>query len=303
MKSLSVVMVAATDRARASRSLRAIGRQTVAKDLEILVVDRHPSLAPLTADGVEFESIRAEGRTFTQARILGLERATADAVAYVEDHAYASPDWAEALIEAHKGPYVAIGYSFQNANPETYLARASMVAEYGFWQGPAFRGPSTSLTSHNISYKREALLSLGDRLETLMTPDQILFEHFARRGQPMFVEGRARIAHENRTDFASLVRINFLYGRLHAGHRAKVFGWSTARRCGVGILSPATGIGLRLPRLARAMRSQPGGLIQFASAFPVILASYTATGLGAAVGYLFGHGRTEERFNRLEGER
>jgi hypothetical protein len=43
-------------------------------------------------------------------------------VAFIEDHGFPARDGAEKLIEAHVGPWAAVGYAFTNANPKSYLS-------------------------------------------------------------------------------------------------------------------------------------------------------------------------------------
>lgn len=58
-----------------------------------------------------------------EARAAGIRQANAPVVAFVEDHSYPDPDWAERLIEAHRKLWAAVGpVMMVNANPATMIS-------------------------------------------------------------------------------------------------------------------------------------------------------------------------------------
>src|SRR5690606_27179000 len=140
-------------RERAQRVLDAVDAQTRADALELIVVDlgaagapplRHPARVPLVH--VPLPRTTAWG----SARAAALRHAHADLVAYIEDHCYPEPGWAAALLDAHQGPWAAIGYAFTNPNPENYIARAALLVDYGKWAHPARTGPARLLPYNNV---------------------------------------------------------------------------------------------------------------------------------------------------------
>jgi hypothetical protein len=84
----------------------------------------------------------------------GVRQASAPVVGFVESHSYPSPGWAEALIDAHRQPWAAVGPAVNNANPRTMLSWASFLLDYGRWFAPAAAGVIDDLPGHNSSYKR-----------------------------------------------------------------------------------------------------------------------------------------------------
>src|SRR3954465_14970898 len=54
---------------------------------------------------VEIGPLRSDAR----ARAAGVRAATVPVVAFAEDHSYPDPEWAAALIEAHRRPVAAVG--------------------------------------------------------------------------------------------------------------------------------------------------------------------------------------------------
>jgi hypothetical protein len=300
---MSVLLVIGARRERAQRVLDALDAQTRADALEVVVID-------LAAEGAP--PLRRPGRVpmayiplppttaWGAARAVAVRRAQAELLAFVEDHCYPHPGWAEALLEAHRGPWAAVGYAFTNPNPDRYLARAAMFADYGIWAHPARTGPARLLPYNNVSYRRAALLALGDRLEQLLGSDFHVHRELSRRGLPMYVEGRALAAHENFTRLGSLLRANHHYARLLAADRVRNGRWGGPRRFawGVGTLVVAP-----LISLGRRLGSLPGRRAvwgEAAAALPVLVVAAAWTGVGESLGYLLGPGTSGEEMRRWE---
>jgi hypothetical protein len=295
---LSAVMVVNTCRSRAQRALDAVAAQTVADAIETIVVDVAPEgTSALRAPSKgEVHYLRMPGSHYGRARVEGARSATTPVVAFLEDHCFPRPDWAAALIDAHRGPWAAVGYAFTNANPESYVSRAALLADYGMWVAPVDRGPARWLAGNNVSYKRELLLALVGELDGKLEVDFPVQEALHRRGHALFLEPAALVAHENFVSVRPVARANYEYARLFAAHRAAMEHWSIGRRLvyciGSFLLSPA----LRVVRGVRALRGRPGLLQQLVASLPVMLAIYQVSAVGEALGYLRGPGGAAERF-------
>lgn len=302
-RSLGVVMVVGACRDRAQHALDRLLAQSAIDRMQVVVVDTAPADSrPLTvADGAPAEVLRVPGvNEWAPARRAGLERLETPILAFVEEHCFTDPGWAEALIAAHEGPWATVGYSFRNANPESYVSRSAMLTDYGLWLEPTARGPVQNLPGNNISYKREAFLSLGDRLEAALASDFIAHETFRERGLPMFVEPGARAAHMNFTTVWETGLTNYIWCRAMAAQRATAAGWSPLRRVVQGAVTPATAPLYRTARLLRTMRSRKPLWKDLALGLPVFLAVSVWAGLGEAAGYLVGPGDAERQLKRWE---
>ena len=300
---LGVVMVVGECRARGQHALDCLCAQDALDEMHVVVVDVAAEAArPLSfPDGAPIEIVRLpEVKQWAPARRAGLERLTTDLLAFIEEHCFADPGWARALIDAHEGPWVTVGYSFRNANPESYVSRSAMLTDYGLWLEPVSRGPTDNLPGNNISYKREAFLSLGERLEAALSSDFIAHETFRERGSPMFLEPAARAAHMNFTTVWETGLTNYIWCRAMAAQRATARGWTPLRRVLQGVVTPATAPAYRVVRLARTMRDRRPLWKDLAVALPVFVAVSVWAGLGEAAGYLVGPGNAEEQLKRWE---
>jgi hypothetical protein len=300
---LSVIMVVGECRDRAQHALDRLCAQTALDALQIVVVD----VAPREARALEapadapVEIVAAHGvDNWAEARRAGLERTTAPVVAFVEEHCFTEPGWAAALIEAHEGPWASVGYGFRNANPGSYVSRAAMLTDYGLWLDPVPRGPTSFLPGNNVSYKREAFLSLGDRLDYALATDFVAHETFRERGLPMFLESRALARHMNFPTFWETGYTNYVWCRAMAAQRAQAAGWSPLRRVLQAAVTPASAPVYRIARLARTLGPRRPLWGSFATALPVLVGVGLWAGLGEAAGYLVGSGTSERQLKRWE---
>jgi hypothetical protein len=299
---LSVILVAGSPRTRAQRVVDALAAQTVAAVLELVVVDvSRPDVSPLDTSRLRTEYLRRPDiDRWAAARIEGVRAARAATVAFIEDHCFPAPTWAEILIDTHRGPWAAVGYAFTNANPETYVSRSSMMARYGGFAHPCHGGPSRFLSGNNVSYKRQTLLDLGPDLESLLAIDFNLQEWLGRRGAPMFVESRALAAHTNFTSLIQEGRAGHAYCRLLAARRAESQSWGAARRVLYGLSAP---LGAPAIRMARLLGGLPGRRALWGTVIaglPVIAIEYLFDASGESLGYLFGTGNAERETMRWE---
>jgi len=293
---LSAVVVVGPLRERAQRSLNHLSAQTAASRMEILVMDLSAEGTPrlVAPPGVQLDIIRRPGMEhWSWARAEAARRAQSQVVAYIEDHCYVAPGWAENLLDAYQGPWAAIGYGFTNANPRTYSSRSSLTMAYSQWLHPRSPGRTRWLPGQNVSYRRETLLSFGDRIDGLLTPDFSIQEMMNARGLPLYIESRALAAHENFEHLSHLVRATFAFARLLAARRADMKEFTALKRTlyGLAVLpgAPLINIG-RLIRTASVNPELAGSLL---AALPVCTATYLISAIGESLGYLRGEGSAE----------
>ena len=300
---LSAIVVVGPCRTRAQRVINALYAQTVVESIEIIVIDLAPSGTPTleTAPGVRVTYLsRPEMILWSRARVEGVQHAQAPIVAFIEDHCFPEPGWAEALIEAHQGPWGAVGYGFTNANPETYMSRACMVNDYGYWLHPARRGQASILPGQNVSYKRDLLLAFGARLELLLTPDFNLQQALSKQNLPMFVESRALAAHENFIRLSALMQAHYAYARLLAARRAEVLSWSRIRRIFYGLAVLPGAPVIAIARLILGLRGRASLWPAVMAAFPIYVLTRLWAAIGESLGYLLGQGSVERKLHRWE---
>jgi O-antigen biosynthesis protein len=166
----SVVICAYTERrwediVAAVASIRAQTRPPVRT---ILVVDHNPSLlARACAAFPELVVIRNSGpRGLSGARNTGVSHAIGDVVAFLDDDAWAQPDWLERLAAGYRNPsVVGVGGTVRpvwpGQRPPWLPPEFDWVVGCTFVGMPTAPAPVRNLIGANMSFRREALDTVG----------------------------------------------------------------------------------------------------------------------------------------------
>jgi GT2 family glycosyltransferase len=299
---MSVVITTPDSYETIRKTVSHLRRQTVREALELVIVA--PSRAQLQVDEseisdfagytvVEAGNIESIGRS----NALGIRRAKAPIVVLAEDHCFPDADWAEKLINAHRGEWTVVGPAFRNANPETGISWADLFLGYGPFLWPTPAREVEFLPGHNSSYKRDVLLAYGDRLESMMEAETVLHWDLRANGHRLYLESAACVSHMNFSLWRSWIPSQYLNGRVFAGARARQM--SAPRRIGYAVGSPLIPL-VRLLRIgSRAIRSshlRP----RFFQGLPALLIGLTVDGAAQFVGYLLGPGDSVSQVGKFE---
>jgi hypothetical protein len=295
--SLSVVVVVVHVFSQIRRAVRHLREQDLAGEIElVLVAPSEAVLGDRLAEEVDrFAAIRivtvGPVLNVDRAAARGVQAATADVVAVIEDHAFVGPGWARALIEAHaRSPWVAVGSAIENANPRSGLSWANLLLGYGWWIDRDRAGEMRDVPSHNGSYRREALAAFGDTLPDRMERFGGLHDRLRAGGGRMYLAGDARLAHANPSLLLPTARLRFHAGRLHATERAAGADWSIVKRLLYAVAFPLIPL-VRLWRLFEdhLAAGRPHHHL-FPRVIPALLVALFADAAGQAAGYLRGAG-------------
>ena len=246
----------------------ALTAQTVVHLIELVLVDLAPKGTQRLEIPYNLRCVYLPRPYFNRwgdARAEGVRHAHSDVVAFIEDHCFPVPDWAEILSEAHRREWAAIGYAFTSANPDSYVTRSSLLARYGAFVHPAESRQAGLVGGNNVSYKRAVLLSFGSKLADLLTIDFNVQEALKKRGAPMFVEARALAAHEHFTSVTREGITGHYYCRLLAAKRAQTQSWGWPRKLLHGVGAP---LFLVLDMLQREWAAYPERFRGLSVAFP-----------------------------------
>lgn len=303
---LSVILITPHHLRTLRKTLRRLRAQTVAHQIEVVIVA--PTLARLGFDERERQGLgqvrlveAGAELSLGAAKGLGVRTATAPVVAFAEDHCYPAPGWAEALLAAHRGPWVAVAPAIGNANPESAVSWANLLLAYGHWLAPARSREIHDVPAHNSSYKRDALLAFGDALDAMLGREGSLHQALRARGERLYLEGGAEAFHLNPTRTPAWWVLRFNAGRLYAASRVAQGRWSPARRlvyCGGAPLIPL----MRLPQLVTQLR-QAGLVALLPRIWPALLLGLLLHSAGEVAGYLRGEGQTRAYLANFEYDR
>lgn len=299
---MSVVVVTPDNYATVRTSISHLRAQTNPGRLEIIMVA--PCRAQVDIDENElcdFNRFRiieiGDMRSTARARAAGVQAASADIVAFVEDHAFPAPGWAEALINAHQKDWAAVGPVMSNANPRSLTSWANLAVEYSYWLEPMSGGEAEHLPGHNCSYKRSLLLAYGDKLEEMMDAESILHWDLRAKGHRLAVEANARTLHQNFSKFLPSIILRFQGGRLFASARAMQ--WPTWRSLIFTAAAPLIPL-VRFARIVRELRREGRPRHLLPRIIPALLVFLAFDGLGEMVGYALGAGHSMSILSEME---
>lgn len=285
-------------------TVRKLREQTVADRLELIFVAPSSEELQLVEPDLEgfrsFQVVEAGTvRSVAAGNAAGVRAANAPIVAFAEDHSYPAPDWAAALIAAHRKPWAAVGPIIVNANPETAVSRADYLLGFGPWIEGVPGGVVDYLPGHNSSYKRDVLLPFGPELEGMLRAECLLHWELQKRGHQLYLEPAAKTFHFNFARLSSASVAMFFHGRTFGGERARTGGWGPGRRLAYVAAGPL----IPVVRLRRAMRDlgRSGRRDEMLNAaLPATILNLAVSALGEMMGYAFGPGKAPERVSRFE---
>jgi len=295
------VIITTPDSYDTIRALVGALRLQTARDLLELVIVA-PSAAAISGSVGELQDFRCWRivelgilRTVAQAKTAGILCATSQVVVLTEDHCFPDPGWAQALIEAHREDWAAVGPAMDNGNPNSLISWADFILGYGPWFNPPGAGEVDLLPGHNTSYKRDLLVSYGKRLETLLGAETNLQQDLRARGYRLYLEPAAKAFHNNFTEPSRWIPYLFYSGRVFAAERRR--NWPPLRRAGYSAgawLIPFVRLMRLLPRVRRSRPDLVAGV------FAPLLFGLIIDALGQGIGYALGGGQAARKVARLE---
>jgi hypothetical protein len=299
---LSVGLIVGEMRQRAEQNLAHLLAQDSLAALEILIVDvgqRGGGLA-----GADHPSVRYTHRPdlayYCDAQTELVREASAPFLAFIEDHSFATPGWARAVLAAFDDPRVAaVNYAFTNVDDARYLSRSVLMAEYGYWMSPHPGGPVDFSSSTNIAYRLAWLRPLLQGHESAFEAEFLIHRTLRKQGRLIWLAPAAIVAHESWRSLANACAANGSNKRVLGARRASEGRWGYVRRlawAGGMVFAPP----LYLGRLARALRHRPSLWGRYLAGLPVCLTIYSYSAWCEALGYLFGAGSSRHEFRARE---
>lgn len=302
---LSVVVVGHSGSENFRMALERLQAQTVFNLLELIIVA--PSRKELNLDSCKLEGFSSYKMleigpfaSMGSAKAAGVMAASAPLVAFMEDHSYPEPGWAEALIEAHrKWNFAVVGPVMLNANPYSSLSWGCFLVYYGYWIVVRPHEEAKHLPANQSCYKRDLLLKYSSRLSEMLETESVLHWDLLTRGYHLYQEPTARVYHLNYSLLGPMLSEYYLASRIFAANR--VLGWSPLRRILYALGSPLLPL-IRLWRILKdASRAGLKSQVLF-RAFGTLVLVLCAGSVGETFGYVFGAGKASKRLVRFEGK-
>lgn len=300
---LSVILVADTFET-IRETVRHLTGQTARDRLELVVVTWSAEALGLDAAHCTglgavrvVEALGGDGfGDLARMRAVGVEAASAPVVLFGESHSFPDPGAVEALIDAHRGPWAAVGQAMCNGNPGTMASWTCLYLDYGAWVDPCDGGVVDELPTNNTSFKRAPLVECGEELAALLVSSDRINATLRARGSSFYLEPRARTFHVNVSRTSSWLVDRAAFGRAYAGARSE--SWPAWRRAVYACGSPLIPV-VRLRRTLRDIR-RTRRMELLPRILPALIVSLVVSASGEALGYALGRGGAARRVGEIE---
>lgn len=167
---ISVVICAYTERRWDDliAALDSLRRQTHPPDEIIVVIDHNPTLyqrvGAAQTDITLLQNQHTQG--LSGARNTGLAHATGEVIAFMDEDAWAEPDWVETLLNAYQDPDVIgvggqIQPEWQSGKPAWFPAEFDWVVGCTYLGMPTTPQPVRNLIGCNMSFRRAVFAEVG----------------------------------------------------------------------------------------------------------------------------------------------
>ena len=302
---LSIIVVAEVHSECLRWMLERLRAQTIASELECILVTRSKgglALAKDAAHGLHSFRVVEDGAMHDagQAKAAGVRVAKAPLVAFVEDHSYPDPYWAEVLVKAYaSAPFAAVGPVVLNANPTSHASWGCFLVYYGMYMQAQAPGQIRHLPGNQSSYRKDVLLAYGARLPEMLQAEIALHAELRARGMALGQEPAAKVFHLNYSRIGPAVREYYLSSRVFAAQRCH--GWAAARRLVYVCGSPLLPL-IRVKRILVQAHAAGLSIRVTAGALAPAVLILCAGAAGEFLGYALGSGGAKASLTIFERE-
>lgn len=220
-------------------------------------------------------------------RRIGVEAASGEVVAVIEEHCLAGKDWLQAALDAHAADvYAAVGGPVVDHGYERVRDWVVYLCEYSGSLPPAVDGEVRDLNGANIAYRRRALLDHLDLLDDGYWEVRLHPALLARGGRLRSVPAMV-VHHRGPFALGYYLQQRYWFSRAFAGARRGTM--PLPYRLAYLVAAPVVP-GLLLGRMAWRVWQKRRYTAEFLRALPLLIPAVTVLVAGEWVGYLAGPG-------------
>lgn len=294
---LSAITVSPGGLTEIEPTLAALRAQSASDRIELVVIAREPipDDAPELSGFAAVKTVSFEFTTLGSAIARGMREASGPVAAYSEEHSRPEPGWAEALIERFRGPWAAVGWCVQNANPGTAASWAHLLTDFGPGVAPVEAGERHGpMPWHHVAYRRDALPLESDQLTDLFESEGMLQELILEQGGRLYFDNSVASSHLNISRLRDNMRSHLFGGRGYGSGRRRLNDWGRGRRLVYALGFPLVPV-IRYRRMQADLRRTRGVRGRIPGLHPQLLLNLFVDALGEAIGYVWGEGRSREQ--------
>lgn len=290
MNRISVVIASKVGPPFIDQCLESLAQQAADLDAEVIVVTPRPEDYTARIKS-KFPWVRIvsdpEITKIPALRRRGVEEATGDYVAIIEEHCSAAPDWLKQTLAAfERGNYAAVGGAITDYGYDRTRDWVVYFIEYNGALPPVAAGETDNLNDANIAYPRKLLLEHIDLLDDGYWP-MTLHPTLLANGHKLLSVPEMVVYHRGPFDFFYYLHQRFLFSRAFAGVRAQ--NQSPVRRLAYLVAAPVIPFML-LGRIGRTVINKQCRVGEFVRSLPLTVPAVTVLVAGEWVGCLLGPG-------------
>lgn len=290
MHPISVVIASKVGAPFIDQCLASIAQQAADLDAEVIVVTpgSEDYAARIKDQFPWVRIVRDPSITKVPAlRRRGVEEATGDYVAIIEEHCSAAPDWLQqAQAALARGNYAAVGGAITDYGYDRLRDWVVYFVEYNGSLPPVAAGETDSLNEANIAYRRQLLLEHKDLLDEGYW-QMTLHPTLLARGHKLLAAPEMVVYHRGPFDFLYYLHQRFLFSRAYAGVRAQA--QSPVRRLAYLVAAPIIPL-LLLGRMTRTVLRKRHRVGAFVRTLPLTVPAVAVLVAGEWIGCLLGPG-------------
>lgn len=287
---VSVVIASLVGAPFIDECLGSLERQAASLGAEVIVVaSGSPEYAERIARKFPWVRVihRAERETVPDLRKRGVEEASGEVIAIIEEHCLAAPDWLARALDAHAGgDFGVVGGPVMD---HVYTRLRDWVVyfiEYNNSLPPWHDGEQHDLNGANIAYTRAVLLKYREFLSGGYW-EAALHPRLMAGGVKFRAAGEMLVYHCGPFDYGYYLRQRYWFSRAYAGARAQHL--PASRKIAYLLAAPFVPF-LLLARMAARVLARRCRVKKFALSIPLLIPALFAYVAGECVGYLAGPG-------------
>ena len=287
---ISVIIASYNSRGTVEVCLKSLAEQATPREYEVILVDSSTDgTGQLVEEKYPHVIIhRCSERKFAgDARNLGISKARAKLIAFIDTDCQAESDWIEKIVRAHESPYPAIGGAIANGTPDSYVGSAAYFCEFSGWMPGRLPRLMDDIAGANMSYKKDIFDKYGYFIQGTYCSDTEFHWRLGKDGLMLRFDPSIRVSHHNIDRFGKFLNHEAFHGRCFAKVRMKAQGFSRLRRLIFVAFSPLLPLRL-LYKIMRNSIASGSYLRRFLWVSPLVLLGVIYWSFGEALGYARG---------------
>lgn len=287
---LSVIIASYNAETTIKTCLKSLADQIGGHPFEIIVVDSSTDRTPEIVNR-HFSQVRLfhfdQRKYCGDARNIGISKAKADLVAFMDADCRAKENWVQEIIKAHQFESPAIGGVIGVANPNSYVGWAAYFCEFSRWMPETQAGWMDDIAGANMSYKKYVFDKYGVFIKGTYCSDTHFHWHLAKEGHLLRFLPSIFVFHSNIEQLHRFFKHEFFHGRCFARVRTQSKSFARWKRFLYVVFSPLIPLRL-LVKIGNNNLKNRIYFKRFLKSLPLLTVGIICWSMGETVGYIEG---------------